>query len=52
VVVREDPPEVAVRKRLTLSLTFDHRLVDGAPAARFLQRVKQLVERPEPGRAP
>jgi pyruvate dehydrogenase E2 component (dihydrolipoamide acetyltransferase) len=27
-------------------LTFDHRLVDGAPAARFLQRVKQLIERP------
>jgi pyruvate dehydrogenase E2 component (dihydrolipoamide acetyltransferase) len=29
-----------------LSLTFDHRLVDGGPAARFLQRVVQLVERP------
>jgi pyruvate dehydrogenase E2 component (dihydrolipoamide acetyltransferase) len=27
-------------------LTFDHRVMDGAPAARFLQRVKQLVERP------
>ena len=31
---------------LVLSLTFDHRLVDGAPAARFLQRIKQLVEKP------
>jgi pyruvate dehydrogenase E2 component (dihydrolipoamide acetyltransferase) len=31
---------------LTLSLTFDHRVVDGAPAARFLQRIKHLVERP------
>jgi pyruvate dehydrogenase E2 component (dihydrolipoamide acetyltransferase) len=31
---------------LSLSLTFDHRLVDGAPAARFLQLVKQLVEQP------
>jgi pyruvate dehydrogenase E2 component (dihydrolipoamide acetyltransferase) len=29
-----------------LSLSFDHRLVDGVPAARFLQRIKQLVERP------
>jgi pyruvate dehydrogenase E2 component (dihydrolipoamide acetyltransferase) len=29
-----------------LSLSFDHRLVDGAPAARFLQRVVQLIERP------
>jgi pyruvate dehydrogenase E2 component (dihydrolipoamide acetyltransferase) len=31
---------------ITLSLSFDHRIVDGAPAAKFLQRVKQLVERP------
>jgi pyruvate dehydrogenase E2 component (dihydrolipoyllysine-residue acetyltransferase) len=37
---------VAVRKMVALSLTFDHRLVDGAPAARFLQTVKHLVERP------
>ena len=29
-----------------LSLTFDHRLVDGAPAARFLQRVKLYLEKP------
>lgn len=33
-----------IRDRLTLSLTFDHRLVDGAPAARFLQRVGSLIE--------
>jgi pyruvate dehydrogenase E2 component (dihydrolipoamide acetyltransferase) len=38
--------QVVVRDMMTLSLSFDHRLVDGAPAARFLQRVKQLVERP------
>jgi pyruvate dehydrogenase E2 component (dihydrolipoamide acetyltransferase) len=38
--------QVVVRDRMTLSLSFDHRLIDGAPAARFLQRVKQLVERP------
>lgn len=37
---------VVVRPMVTLSLSFDHRIVDGAPAARFLQRVKQLVERP------
>jgi pyruvate dehydrogenase E2 component (dihydrolipoamide acetyltransferase) len=30
----------------TLCLVFDHRLVDGTPAARFLQYVKQLVEEP------
>jgi pyruvate dehydrogenase E2 component (dihydrolipoamide acetyltransferase) len=38
--------EIAVRKMMWLSLTFDHRLVDGAPAARFLQRVKQYIEEP------
>lgn len=38
--------EVALRQRMALSLSFDHRIVDGGPAARFLQRVKQLVERP------
>jgi pyruvate dehydrogenase E2 component (dihydrolipoamide acetyltransferase) len=37
---------VVVRQMVALSLTFDHRLVDGAPAARFLQTVKHLVERP------
>jgi pyruvate dehydrogenase E2 component (dihydrolipoamide acetyltransferase) len=37
---------VVGREKVWLSLTFDHRLVDGAPAARFLQRVVQLVERP------
>ncbi len=43
VVVNDQP---AVRTMLVLSLTFDHRQVDGAPAARFLQRIKQLVEKP------
>jgi pyruvate dehydrogenase E2 component (dihydrolipoamide acetyltransferase) len=38
--------QIVARQMWTLSLTFDHRLVDGAPAARFLQRVKQLVENP------
>ncbi|MCO6450876.1 MAG: 2-oxo acid dehydrogenase subunit E2, partial [Caldilineales bacterium] len=37
---------VALRQMMTLSLSFDHRIVDGGPAARFLQRVKQLIERP------
>ena len=38
--------EIAVRQMMTLSLTFDHRLNDGAPAARFLQRISQLIEQP------
>ena len=31
---------------LTLSLTFDHRAVDGAPAAEYLQTIAQLLARP------
>lgn len=46
VVVDVEAERVAIRHMLALSLTFDHRLVDGAPAARFLQRVKQYVEKP------
>ncbi len=37
---------LAFRKMMTLSLSFDHRLIDGGPAAQFLQQVKQLIERP------
>jgi pyruvate dehydrogenase E2 component (dihydrolipoamide acetyltransferase) len=38
--------EVTVRQRMWLSLTFDHRLVDGAPAARFLQAIVRTIESP------
>ena len=43
-VVRND--ELRPGATVILSLTFDHRLVDGGPAARFLQRIKMLVEKP------
>ena len=33
-------------QRLTLSLTWDHRAFDGAPAAEFCARVKELLESP------
>jgi pyruvate dehydrogenase E2 component (dihydrolipoamide acetyltransferase) len=38
--------ELSVRQTVTLSLSYDHRAIDGAPAARFLERVKHLVEHP------
>jgi pyruvate dehydrogenase E2 component (dihydrolipoamide acetyltransferase) len=38
--------EAAIRQMWTLSLVFDHRLTDGAPAARFLQYIKHLIEEP------
>jgi pyruvate dehydrogenase E2 component (dihydrolipoamide acetyltransferase) len=34
------------RQLMTLSLTFDHRILDGAPAARFLQTLRQRMEEP------
>ncbi len=43
-VVVED--KVEIRKMMMLSMAFDHRLTDGAPAARFLQYIKQLIEDP------
>jgi len=45
-VIDEGNATTGIRKMMALSLTFDHRLVDGAPAARFLQRIKQLIETP------
>jgi pyruvate dehydrogenase E2 component (dihydrolipoamide acetyltransferase) len=32
--------------RLGLSLTFDHRIVDGGPAARWLQRLGRIIQHP------
>lgn len=38
---------VTERKRMPLSLTFDHRAIDGAPAARFLHDVSLILGQPE-----
>jgi pyruvate dehydrogenase E2 component (dihydrolipoamide acetyltransferase) len=35
--------EVAKRSMMVLSLTFDHRVIDGAPAGAFLQTVADLL---------
>lgn len=37
---------VEIRPILTLSLTYDHRIIDGAPAAEFLQYIKKLLQNP------
>ncbi len=39
--------EVVVRKMMYLSLSFDHRLVDGAEAARFSKELIRLLENPD-----
>jgi len=38
--------QVVARKLLNLSSSFDHRVVDGADGARFVQSVRQLLEAP------
>ena len=38
--------EVVVREMLTLSLTADHQVIDGAVAASFMRRLQATVERP------
>jgi pyruvate/2-oxoglutarate dehydrogenase complex dihydrolipoamide acyltransferase (E2) component len=36
--------QIAVREYLSITISFDHDIIDGAPAARFTQRLKELVE--------
>ena len=44
-VVMEDD-SIAARSMMWLSLTYDHRILDGAPAAQFLARIRELLENP------
>jgi len=43
-VVRDG--EIVVRPLMKLRLSYDHRIIDGAPAADFLRRVKTLIQKP------
>ncbi len=38
--------EIKIGTCMMLSLTFDHRVIDGADAARFLKEIKRYVEEP------
>jgi len=48
--------EIAIREYLCLTTSFDHAVVDGAPAARFAARLRELIESadglPDPSTAP
>ena len=39
--------QIVVRPMMYLALSYDHRLIDGSTAVRFLVRVKELIEDPE-----
>ena len=39
--------EIVVRPIMYVALSYDHRIVDGAEAVRFLYRIKELIEDPE-----
>lgn len=39
--------EIVIRDVLTLSVSFDHRVIDGATSVRFMNHIKRLVEHPE-----
>jgi pyruvate dehydrogenase E2 component (dihydrolipoamide acetyltransferase) len=43
-VMNDSGDGVIIRPRVMLTLAFDHQLTDGGPAAKFLQRIKHLVE--------
>ena len=38
--------EVVIRPIMSLTLSYDHRIVDGAPAAQFLAAIKRYLEQP------
>ena len=38
--------EITIRPMMGLSLSFDHRIVDGAPAAQWLRLLMDLIEEP------
>jgi pyruvate dehydrogenase E2 component (dihydrolipoamide acetyltransferase) len=38
--------QITIRKMMTITLSADHRVIDGVLAARFLQRIKKLLETP------
>ena len=39
--------KVEIRPMMCLTLTYDHRIIDGREAVTFLRRMKDLVESPE-----
>jgi pyruvate/2-oxoglutarate dehydrogenase complex dihydrolipoamide acyltransferase (E2) component len=38
--------QIEIRECLSITVSFDHDIIDGAPAARFTERFKDLIELP------
>jgi pyruvate dehydrogenase E2 component (dihydrolipoamide acetyltransferase) len=38
--------EIAIRKHMYMSISFDHKLIDGAQAARFMRKLRKMIEDP------
>ncbi|MFM6830150.1 MAG: 2-oxo acid dehydrogenase subunit E2, partial [Novosphingobium sp.] len=47
VAVELEGGEIAFESRITMTLSVDHRAIDGAAGAQFLQTFKHLIENPE-----
>jgi len=44
---RDNPGQIVLRPMMYLALSYDHRIIDGAEAVRFLIHVKECIEDPE-----
>ncbi|MFC7392932.1 dihydrolipoamide acetyltransferase family protein [Scopulibacillus cellulosilyticus] len=42
-----DNDQIVARQMMGMSLTFDHRVIDGEPSGRFMNFVKNVLEKPE-----
>lgn len=43
----DNPGQIALRPMMNLALSYDHRLIDGAQAVRFLVKIKESIEDPQ-----
>lgn len=50
VMETEDGDMIAIRHRMYLTMSYDHRIIDGAHGGAFMRRVKQLLEEFDPNR--
>jgi 2-oxoglutarate dehydrogenase E2 component (dihydrolipoamide succinyltransferase) len=51
VIETKDGDMIAIRNKMYLSMSYDHRIIDGAHGGAFMSRVKQLLEEFDPNRA-